>query len=112
MRYLALFLFTALDPQFILQDRNPTRVAVAKEFDPVECHNRVKSSGSFNCLDPKIQLSELIDFDCLEGLAPDYWDHQLFTSLRFGFPLDYNRAMVVRGVLLLVTIRLFNFQSM
>ena len=70
----------------------PTRVAVAKEFDPVECHNRVKTSGSFNCLGQKIQLSKLIDFDYLEGLAPDYWDQQLFTFLRFGFPLDYNQA--------------------
>ena len=46
--------FTALDPQFILQDRTPTSVAVAKEFDPVECHNRIKTSGSFNCLGTKI----------------------------------------------------------
>ena len=31
--------FTALDPQFILQDRTPTKVAVARDFDAVECHD-------------------------------------------------------------------------
>ena len=72
--------FTALDLQFILKDKTTTNVAVAKEFDPVECHNRVKASGSFNCLGPKIQYSELIDFNYMEGLAPDYWDQQLFTA--------------------------------
>ena len=85
--------FTALDPQFILQDRTPTRVAVVKEFDPLQCHHGVKASGSFNCLGLKVQLSDLIDFKYLESLAPDYWDQQLFTFLRYGFPLDYNRAM-------------------
>ena len=68
-------------------------MTAAKDFDPVECHNRVKASGSFNCLGPKTQLFEFIDFNYLEGLAPDYLDQQLFTFLRFGFPLDYNRAM-------------------
>ena len=85
--------FTALDPQFILQDRTPTRVAVAREFDPVECHNMVKASSSLNCLGVKIQLSEHINFEYLEGLAPDYWYQQLFTFLRFGFQLDDNRLL-------------------
>ena len=85
--------FTALDPQFILHSRTPTRVAVAREFDTVECHNMVKASSSHNCLGVKVQLSEHIDFEYLEGLAPDYWYQQLFTFLRFGFPLDDNRSL-------------------
>ena len=31
--------FTALDPQFILQDRTLTKVAVARDFDAVGCHD-------------------------------------------------------------------------
>ena len=59
----------------------------------MDCHNRVKASSSFNCLGSKIQLSEHIDFDYLESLAPDYWDQQIFTFFRFGFPLDNNRLL-------------------
>ena len=84
--------FTALNSQFILQDRTPTSVAFSKEFHPVECHKIVKASGTFNCLGSRIQLSENINFQYLESLGPDYLDQQLFTFLRYGFPLNYNRS--------------------
>ena len=56
--------FTSPDPQFILQDSTPT--TVARGVDPVDCHNRLKVSGTFNCLGSRIQLSESVDFDYLE----------------------------------------------
>ena len=67
-------------------------VALAKEFDPVDCRNIVKASGTYNCLGAKMQLSENLDFEYLENLAQEYWDQQLFTFARFALPLDYNRS--------------------
>ena len=54
-------------------------------------HKQVRKTGRYNFEEAKIQLPSNINFDLLEQLSSDYWDYQLKSFFKFGFPLDFPR---------------------
>ena len=69
----------------------PNCVLTEDKFDPVHIHTQVRKTGRYNFEEVKIQLPSKINFDLLEQLSSDYWDYQLKSFLKFGFPLDFPR---------------------
>ena len=66
-------------------------VLTAEKFDPIRVHKQVRETGKHNFEEAKIQLPSKINFDPLDKLSSDYWDYQLNSFLKFGFPLDFPR---------------------
>ena len=67
----------------------PNYVLTAENFDPMWVHKQVRKTGKYNFEEAKIQLPSKINFDLLDELSSDYWDYQLNSFLKFGFPLDF-----------------------
>ena len=59
---------------------------------PIECHRKVKASGNLNFLKCRIPVRSQLNIEEWEKQLQDYWDIQLLQLLKFGFPLDFNRA--------------------
>ena len=59
---------------------------------PIECHRKVKASGNLNFLKCRIPVTSQLNIEEWEKQLQDYWDVQLLQLLKFGFPLDSNRA--------------------
>ena len=66
---------------------NPIRSSHRKKFDPVYIHKQVRETGRYNFEEAKIQLPSKMNFDLLEQLSSDFWDYQLSSFLKFGYPL-------------------------
>ena len=67
-----------------------------KVDNPVDLHNLVKGSGTYNFLGCRIPIKLQLHVDEWECELQDYWDVQLCEFLKFGFPLDFNRNSKLR----------------
>ena len=61
------------------------------DMDPLSLHKIVKHSGNFNFLKAQITVSSQLKPDVWDTLLQDYWDKQLCSLIRFGFPLCFDR---------------------
>ena len=61
------------------------------DIDPLSLHKIIKQSGNFNFLKAQITVSSQLKPDVWDMLLQDYWDKQLCSLIRFGFPLDFDR---------------------
>ena len=61
------------------------------DIDPLSLHKIIKQSGNFNFLKAQITVSSQLKPDVWDTLLQDYWDKQLCSLIRFGFPLDFDR---------------------
>ena len=52
----------------------------------------VKKSGKPNFLQARIPIQSQLKVEAWEEALGDYWDRQLLELIKFGFPLDFNRA--------------------
>ena len=50
----------------------------------------VKQSGKFNFLQCQIRVKSQLNPDKWEALLTDYWDQQLVSLIKHGFPLDFD----------------------
>ena len=57
--------------------------------NPIDLHKMVKDSGDYNFMKSQITVKFQLNPDVWESLLTDYWDNQLCSLIRFGFPLDF-----------------------
>ena len=57
--------------------------------DPLVLHKKVKDSGDYNFMKSQITVKSQLNPEVWESLLTDYWDNQLCSLIRFGFPLDF-----------------------
>ena len=69
----------------------PNNVLITEKFDLVRIYKQVRETGRHNFEEAKIQLPSKINFNLLEQLRADYWDYQLKSFIKFGFPRDFPR---------------------
>ena len=60
-------------------------------YDPLVLHKKVKDSGDYNFMKSQITVKSQLNPEVWESLLTDYWDNQLCSLIRFGFPLDFQR---------------------
>ena len=53
-------------------------------------HNTVKNVNTHNFLGAQVQVTGQLDPDKWETRLVDYWDEQLCSLIRYGFPLDFD----------------------
>ena len=58
----------------------------------LQVHDIVKRSGKPNFLQARIPIQSQLQVGAWEEALGDYWDKQLIELIKFGFPLDFNRA--------------------
>ena len=58
-------------------------------LDPLVLHKKVKDSGDYKFMKSQITVKSQLNPDVWESLLTDYWDKQLCSLIRFGFPLDF-----------------------
>ena len=58
-------------------------------YDPLVLHKKVKDSGDYNFMKSQITVKSQLNPEVWESLLTDYWDNQLCSLIRFGFPLDF-----------------------
>ena len=58
----------------------------------LQVHDVVKRSGKPNFLQARIPIQSQLKVGAWEEALGDYWDKQLIELIKFGFPLDFNRA--------------------
>ena len=58
----------------------------------LQIHEVVKKSGKTNFLQAHIPIQSQLKVEAWEEALGDYWDRQLLELIKFGFPLDFNRA--------------------
>ena len=58
-------------------------------LDPLVLHKKVKDSGDYNFMKSQITVKSQLNPDVWDSLLTDYWDKQLCSLIRFGFPLDF-----------------------
>ena len=61
----------------------------------LQAHNIVKKSGRPNFLQARIPVKSQLKVEAWEEALHNYWDRQLLELIKFGFPLDFNRACVL-----------------
>ena len=59
---------------------------------PLEMHMVVKATASPNFLQACLPVKSQLNVKVWEAELGDYWDKQLVQLIKFGFPLDFNRA--------------------
>ena len=57
--------------------------------DPIALHTIKTASGRLNFMSKQINLTSQLKSDIWEQELIDYWDNQLTSLIRFGFPLDF-----------------------
>ena len=67
-----------------------------KVDNPVELHNLVKASGTYNFLGCRVPIKSQLHVEEWERELQEYWDVQLCEFLKFGFSLDFNRNSKLR----------------
>ena len=65
--------------------------------NPLVLHNMVKNSGDYNFMKSQITVKSQLNPDVWDSLLTDYWDNQLCSLIRFGFPLDFQRDCPLRS---------------
>ena len=58
----------------------------------LEAHEVVKLTGKPNFLQARIPIQSQLNVKAWEKALGDYWNRQLLELVKFGFPLDFNRA--------------------
>ena len=58
----------------------------------LETHELVKATGKPNFLQARIPIQSQLNVEQWEKALVGYWDRQLLDLLKYGFPLDFNRA--------------------
>ena len=61
-------------------------------YSPIQMHDIVRSTGKPNFLGARLPVMSQLNVEVWQSLLKDYWDQQLLQLLRYGFPLDFNRA--------------------
>ena len=58
--------------------------------DIIALHKIVKQSGTHNFIGPQIEVISQLRPDQWQKYLQGYWDEQLCSLLRYGFPLNFN----------------------
>ena len=63
----------------------------------VEAHAKIKQSGLPNFMSLRIPVQTQLKVRSWEKYLYSYWDQQLLDLIRFGFPLDFDRQVVLHS---------------
>ena len=66
-------------------------------LDIVEAHARVKQSGLLNFMKLRIPVEAQLKVKSWKKYLDSYWDRQLVDLIQFGFPLDFDRNVVLNS---------------
>ena len=66
------------------------------KVDPLKLHSIIKQSGSYNFMGSQIQIKFQFNPDTWDYHLKNYWDKQLPYLIRYGFPLDFDRATLLK----------------
>ena len=83
------FGFVPLQEQILPPDNSPE---CGFSGSPLQIHEIVKSTGKPNFLQARIPIKSQLNVEHWEKVLAGYWDRQLLELIKFGFPLDFNRA--------------------
>ena len=83
------FGFVPLQEQILPPDNSPE---CGFSGSPLQIHEIVKSTGKPNFLQARIPIKSQLNVQHWEKVLAGYWDRQLLELIKFGFPLDFNRA--------------------
>ena len=64
----------------------------SNDMSPFEMHKVVKATAKPNFMQAHLPVMSQLNTEAWEIELRDYWDKQLLQLLKFGFPLDFNRA--------------------
>ena len=65
--------------------------------DIIEAHAKVRQSGLPNFMNVRIPLKTQLKVHCWKKYLHKYWDQQLVDLIQFGFPLDFDRQIVLQS---------------
>ena len=65
--------------------------------DIIEAHAKVRRSGLPNFMEVRIPLKTQLKVPCWKKYLDNYWDQQLVDLIQFGFPLDFDRQIVLQS---------------
>ena len=76
----------------------PTQKTVSEVqcTDPIQLHEEVKKYDLPNYLGARIPVPTQLNIHAWETMLQGYWDEQLLESLKFGFPLGFNRTCTLK----------------
>ena len=83
------FGFVPLQPQ-IMPESEFQDIAFSGSL--LEAHQVVKLTGKPKFLQARIPIKSQLNVKVWEKALEGYWDRQLLELIKFGFPLDFNRA--------------------
>ena len=63
---------------------------------PLLAHEKVKASGKYNFQEAKIHIPSQLKTENWQKYLSQYWDWQLISFLKFGFPLDFNENVQLK----------------
>ena len=65
--------------------------------DIIEAHAKVRKSRLPNFMNVRIPLKTQLKVHCWKKYLHEYWDQQLVDLIQFGFPLDFDRQVVLQS---------------